>query len=123
MAGKGTSNTVATQVVAGLPADERHLGAVVLRGFLDAAPTTTATDDDIVRLYTNETFRTWYDIRRGDILHHINSGTDPYYAGGVVWLKREAPVTRCMTGSAYVFTETEAAADDPAGGPRYPRYP
>lgn len=123
MAGKGTSNSVATQVLAGLPAAVKHLGAVVLRGFLDAAPTSNASDGDIVKLYTDETFRTWYDIKRGDILHHINTGTDPFYAGGVVWLRREAAVTRCTAGKAYVFTETEAAAEDPAGGPRYPKYP
>jgi hypothetical protein len=124
VAGNKTSNTVATQVVAGLSDAERHLGAVVLRGFLHAAPTGSgATDDDIVRLYTDETFRTWYEIRRGEILHHIETGTDPFYAGGVVWLRREAPVTRCMAGRAFIFTETEAAADDPAGGPRYPHYP
>jgi hypothetical protein len=124
MSGEDVSNLVATQVVDGLAASgSAHLGAIVLHGFLDARPVgEIAGDDDIVRLYADEQFRIWYEIRRGDILHHIPGGSDPLYPKGAVWLMAETPITRGAVGLARVFSDTDTADDDPGGahGPHYP---
>jgi hypothetical protein len=110
------SNPVALAVASALKAGPHpHLGAVVIRGFLDAG--TEEAPLDPVQLYTDESFRVWFEFPAEKILHHIRGGLDPFYPLGAVWLRRETPVVKHTSGCAYVFTEKDAMLEDPGGGP------
>lgn len=133
-----TPSEVATAVVPLLAAEADQVrGAVVLRGFLHAEgrPTTgpdarpgeiTVSSDARVRLYADETFRTWYEFNGGDILHHVRgAGSDLYYAMDLVWVKREATVTKSRRDHACLFAKADEDewTDDPGAGPRKKSFP
>lgn len=91
-------------------------GAIMLRGYLaDKVPETPR------RLYSDNTFRCWYEFSNDALLHRIPGGTDPCCPMDAVWIRREAPITKSITGYAYVVAQSqELLEDDPAGGPRPP---
>lgn len=123
-----TTNPVA-QAVAGKV--ENHtdpaLGAVVLRGFLrDTNPKDTADETTPVRIYMDETFLIYYEFPRSAVLYTVSgSGNHLFYAKDIVWVRRDAPVTKCRRAHAWLFAENDEVemADDPAAGPRKPSYP
>lgn len=113
-----TPPNLAATIVAGLTTN-RELGAVVLRGFLDNSVTPA-------RLYTDETFCSWYEFDPGLILYNRSGGGNHlYYAMDIVWLAYETPVTKCRMDRACLFAATDEVemAEDPAAGPRKPSYP
>lgn len=114
-----TGNPVANDVIASLDGQpDAHRGAVALRGFLHHPE---GADPDVVRMYTDETYTTWYEIPAGDILARVaGGGTHLYFSMDLVWVKRETPVKRVHNDEACYFAETYEVqmAEDPAAGPR-----
>lgn len=106
--------SLASTIHQGLKDENLFRGAIMLRGYLaDAVPGTPR------RLYSDNSFRCWYEFIDDDLLHVISGGTDPCCPMDAVWIKREAPITKTTAGYAYVVAQSEEMmdGDDPAGGP------
>ncbi|MGH2920289.1 MAG: hypothetical protein ACRDLS_17085 [Solirubrobacteraceae bacterium] len=98
---------VATDVLA-RAGDE---GAAKFEGWF-AAPS-----DGRYRLYIDPQFREWLELGADDILHRID-GSLHIEGASVVWVKRDAIITRCQSACAFQFADE---GDDSAGRRRpYP---
>jgi hypothetical protein len=76
--------------------------------------------DTTIRFFTYRDFRDWLEIRGDDILYQAKADADDPEDGSVIWVKREAFITRCHSARAYEFDEQLAEmADDPTA--RHPR--
>lgn len=98
------------------PGEEDSEGAVMFKGWLlaDAAP-------GRIRFFTDPGFREWLEIPSSAILHQMPGAADPNAEKrSIIWVKREARITLCRSGCAYLFQEQEAFLDrDPTA--RQPR--
>lgn len=87
-------------------------GCIAFKGFLSAeqACASGATH----RLYTDDTFWAWLEIRKEDIRAQIAVPPDGYDPRSVIWVQREAKVAKCRVTHAYDLAE-EVFAPDPGG--------
>ena len=121
MANEDVTNEVAGAYVAATAPGgyAAHKGALMLHGYLEAPNLEgPASDTDVRRLYIEDSFRIYYEFTRGDIIHHIAGGIEPWGAMGIVWIKREAPMKRVELDYAFVLAESDF--DFSMGGPRPP---
>jgi len=108
-------------------------GAVRLEGYLgpignaaDAQAIDTAavpdTDGLRLRFFTDSELTEWWEFEADALLHQVQGAFND--GKSVIWLAREATITRCQSGTARQFIELESGetVDDPAA--RRPRpYP
>lgn len=87
-------------------------GYISFKGFL-SEPQPCASGK-VHRLYTDDTFWTWLEIRANDIRAQIAVPPDGYDPRSVIWVRREAKVTRCKVSEAYDLVE-EVFGLDPGG--------
>lgn len=81
-------------------------GAVRFEGWL--GPNAAAPDDTRFRLFTDAHFMTWLEIAADDLLHQIPGvGVKTEHPEGksIIWVKREARITRCQSGAAFWFDQ------------------
>lgn len=110
---------VGSGVVAKLggPCEVYH-GAMKLMGYLTAANGNECAD---YRLYIDDSFRCYYEFKTDALLHLVKGGSDPCCPMDAVWIRREAPLTKCTTGyAAAVAASHDMLGDDLGGGPRPP---
>ena len=112
------SEDAAATAILGLAADHgAGEGASMFKGWLGPAT------DGVRQMFTDSQFLEWLVIAETDFVFQLQG--DESEGKSVVWVKREARITRCQSGLAHEFAEIEAKAssiDDPtASRPRaYP---
>jgi hypothetical protein len=81
-------------------------------------------DGPNLRLYTGPRFQEWLEFAADAVLAQVQNSPHCPPGGSIVWVKRDAVVTRCQTSSAYRFEDLVegASSDDPAAA-RWPPHP
>ncbi|MDX6683730.1 MAG: hypothetical protein QOG94_3769 [Solirubrobacteraceae bacterium] len=97
-------------------------GCVAFKGFLSQETECEGTGG-VRRLYTDDTFWSWLELNSKDIRAQIAVPPNGFDPRSVVWVHREARVTRCRVDEASVIAD-EVNGVDPAGGgiPTRPPY-
>jgi hypothetical protein len=92
-------------------------GYVSFKGYLGPA------HDGIHRLYRDDTFLSWLEVKADDIAHRLDVPENDRDPRSVVWIKRRAMVNSCQRAEAHEL-EDEVWGVDPGGGPnkRKPPY-
>lgn len=94
--------------------------AVTFRGWLSAKDDGDPLTGGIYRVYTSPWFDEWLEIKSGDLLFKM-----PTTESSIIWVKREARITKCHAAQACHFAEQEAelGADPTAANPTAAKYP
>ncbi len=98
------------------PADfsAAYAGYVSFKGYLGRV------QDGVYPVYLDDELRSWILIRAGEIKHRVNVAANAHDPRSVIFVERDAQVTRCETGPAHEIAD-EAWGVDPAGGRLRPR--
>lgn len=84
-------------------------GYVAFKGYL------SGETDDIHRLYLDNTYWYWLEVHKDAIAARIRAPQNEADARSVVWIHRDAKVTKCQVGRAHELEDD--AWTDPGGGP------
>ena len=96
----------------------RSFDAVAMVGYLGEAPS-----DQYRRLYQSIALNRWIEILAVDILHRLPAAESGDLTPGqsVIWVRRDAEVTRCESVRASSFEEPPWEGPDPPPPLRWPR--
>jgi hypothetical protein len=78
--------------------------------------------DPVFRLYVDDTFTQWLEFGPTAIEAQITIPPNLVDPRSIVWLQRDADVTKCSSGLASDKAD-EVWGADPGGGPNVPRHP
>ncbi|MEO6713663.1 MAG: hypothetical protein ABIM89_09575 [Mycobacteriales bacterium] len=80
-----------------------------------------APADGVFRLYLDDTFAQWLEFGVDAIVAQVTIPPNLSDPRSIVWLDRNATVTKCVSGDAATLADGEGA--DSAAGPNRPRRP
>jgi len=100
--------------------------AVTFRGWLSAKDDGTPISGDVYRFFTSPWFDEWLEIGTADLLYQQHGSTTSD-GSSIIWVRRDATISKCRAAQACSFAEEEAelGADPTAANPtaaKYPRY-
>lgn len=75
------------------------------------------------RLYFDDTFWSWLDVAGADIAARLDVPANAQDSRSVIWVKRDAIVTKCQAGYAPELEDESWGADPVASGGRRRRPP
>ncbi|MDX6678379.1 MAG: hypothetical protein QOE31_2431 [Solirubrobacteraceae bacterium] len=79
-------------------------------------------EENTFRLFLHPWFHTWLELKSTDMVAQI-LGEDSADGASIVWVKRDAQITRCESGDALHFAKAVAEAQaDGDGAGYYPKY-
>lgn len=92
------------------------VGYISFKGYLAAG------NGGVHRLYLDDTFWSWLEVHAEDIKARLDIPANEQDSRSVIWVQREAKVTKSRVGYAHTMDDEDWGAD-PAGGGLPPRRP